>query len=67
MVIRPVAEPFSGRPINKLVNPADHFKPALADLVFYYRSGDLELLHLDFTRLPVVQPRSTIKYKESSI
>ena len=67
MIIRPVARALNSRPIDKTVVPTDYFKTSLTNLVFCYRSGDLVLLHLDFTGLSVVRPRSAIEDNESSI
>ena len=67
MIIWPVARPFSGRPIDKAVVLTDYLKTSLANLVFYYRSGDLVLLHLDFAGLSVVVARSSIEDDEPSI
>jgi hypothetical protein len=54
VIIGPVARSLGSRPIDKTVIPTDYFKTSLANLVFYYRSGDLVLLHLDFTGLSTV-------------
>jgi len=44
---------LNSRPIDETVVPAEYFKASLANLVFCYRSGNLVLLHLDFTGLYV--------------
>ena len=67
MIILPVARALNSRPIDETVVSTEYFKTSLANLVFRYRSGNLVLLHLDFTGLAVVRPRSTIEDNESSI
>ena len=64
MIIR-ITGSLSCRAIDKMVVPTDYFKTCSANLVFCYRGGDLVLLHLDFTRLPVERPRPAIEDNES--